>query len=231
MVTCNHMPLRRVILELASKPLVDAGFVPASFFRHNESIEILHIYAFEPRERMLLVRVLRSGKALSEKEVQRQRESLRRRYHLRDFEILQVADDGRTYVALLRQENPGILEALLEELGVGLTPTTPTVLGKETATLSFISDAASEKRVFALLDSLRIPWRIRSRGTVRAGRGVDSTLTVRQREILSLAWNLGYFDIPARVGLQRLSNLTGLSRNSVSQHLRRGLRRLLSASL
>jgi len=56
-------------------------------------------------------------------------------------------------------------------------------------------------------------------------------LTSRQWEIMSLAWNLGYFDIPARTGLEKLAELTGLSRNTVSQHLRRGMRRILRESL
>lgn len=222
------MPLRRVTVELPSAPLLDLGFVPRSFFAHNESIEVLHVYAFQPRERVLLVRVVRPGRPLSPAAILRRRESLRKRYRLRDFEILRVDPDGRGYVALLRQENPGILEAILEDLGAGVTPTTPTVLRKDASTLSFLADEATEPMVYALLDGLRVPWRLRSRRGValpKAGGGPD--LTARQREILSLAWNLGYFDIPARADLARIATLTGLSRNAVSQHLRRALRRIL----
>jgi predicted DNA binding protein len=221
------MPLRRVTVELPSKPLLEAGFIPRSFFAHNEAIEVLHVYAFQPRERVLLVRVERSGPRLSEPEIQRRRDSLRRRYHLRDFEILRVAEDGRTYVALLRQENPSILEEILQDLGAGVTPTTPTVLRKDVSTLSFVADATTEKEVFTLLDGLGVRWRLKGRHAVRFGREPLADLTPRQRELLSLAWNLGYFDIPARADLQKLAALTGLSRNTVSQHLRRGMRRIL----
>jgi len=73
---------------------------------------------------------------------------------------------------------------------------------------------------------------LRSRRAIRhGGINADDGLTSRQREILSLAWNLGYFDIPARTGLEKLAELTGLSRNTVSQHLRRGMRRILRESL
>ncbi len=221
------MPLRRVTVELPSRPLLEAGFVPKAFFAHNESVELLHVYAFQPRERVLLVRVVRSGRPLSEREIIRRRESLRRRYRLRDFEILRVGEDGRTYVALLRQENPGILEQILEDLGAGVSPTTPTVLRKDVSLLSFVSDDATEKEVFTLLDGLGYPWRLKGRQLVRLGRESEVDLTPRQRELLSLAWNLGYFDIPARTDLRKLSELTGLSRNTVSQHLRRGMRRIL----
>jgi len=221
------MPLHRVTVDLPTKPLLEAGLVPKSFFVHNDSIEILHVYGFQPRERLLLVRIARRGPPLSSEEIHRRRESFRRRYRLRDFEVLRIEGGGHAYVALLRQENPGILEEILEDLGAGVTPTTPTILRRDTSTLSFLADEATEKEVFALLDGLGTGWRLRGRHAVPMGRSQSPDLTSRQRELLSLAWNLGYFDIPARVDLGKLAALTGLSRNTVSQHLRRGLRHIL----
>lgn len=225
------MALSRISLDLPSAPLVEAGLLPPSFFRHNESVEILRVYAFQPRERMLLVRVTRIGPPWTEAEIARQRDTLRRRYRLRDFEIVEVGPEGRTYVAVLRQRNPGILEELLEELGAGVTPTTPTVVGRDRATLSFLADAQAERRILGLLRSLDIPFELKSRTPFRGSIGASADLTARQREILSLAWNLGYFDIPSRAGLERIAGLTGLSRNTVSQHLRRAVRHLLRASI
>ena len=225
------MALSRISLELLSRPLVEAGLLPRAFFRHNESVEILRVYAFQPRERMLLVRVARSGPTRSREEIARQRESLRRRYGLRDFEIVEVGADGRSYTALLRQQNPGILEDLLEELGAGVTPTTPTVIGRERATLSFLADAASETREIQLLRNLGIRFELKSRTPFRGRTHAGGDLTARQREILSLAWNLGYFDIPARADLRKIADLTGVSRNSAIQHLRRALRHILEETV
>lgn len=225
------MALSRISLDLPSRPLVEAGLLPRAFFRHNESVEILRVYAFAPRERMLLARVTRSGPPRSRDEIARQRDALRRRYRLRDFELVEVGADGRTYTALLRQMNPGILEDLLEELGTGVAPTTPTVIGRDRTTLSFLADAAAEKRVFQLLANLGIRFQLKSRAAFRGTAAEGSELTARQREVLSLAWNLGYFDIPARADLRKIAELTGLSRNTVSQHIRRALRHILKESV
>ncbi len=226
------MPLRRLTIDLPSELLVREGVVPAAFFDHNESVEILRVYAFQPRERVLLVRVVRTGPPRTAEDLRRSRDRLRRRYRLRDFEVLRVEDAGRAYIALLRQDNPSALEAILEDLGAGVTPTTPTVIRQDTATLSFLVDDKTAKSMFALLDRLGVRWQLRGRTAIRHGAlSTDDELTSRQREILSLAWNLGYFDIPSRAGLNKLSELTGLSRNTVSQHLRRGLRRILRESL
>jgi predicted DNA binding protein len=222
------MAFWRISLELPSGPLIETGLAPAGFFRHNESIEILRVYSFQPKERLLLARIARSGPPRTKAEIARQRETLRRRYQLRDFDIVDVGADGRTYVALLRQENPGILEDLLEELGAGVTPIPPTLLRKDRAILSFVADDRAKRRVFTLLEGLGIRWKLRASEAIRTPASPsDVVLTARQQELLSLAWNLGYFDVPARTDLARLAALTGLSRNVISQHLRRGMRRIL----
>ncbi len=226
------MAFWRISLEMPSAPLVDAGVLPRAFFRHNASVEILRVYAFQPREQMFLARVTRTGPPRTEAEIGRQRESLRRRYGLRDFEIVQVGPQGRTYVALLRQRTPGILEALLEEYGARVTPTPPMVVGPDRAILTFLADEAAERAILGLLKGLHIRFELKSRRRVRRGTpDAEEGLTARQREILSLAWNLGYFDVPTRVGLDKLASLTGMSRNTVSQHVRRGLRRILRERL
>lgn len=222
------MAFWRISLEMPSATLLDAGVLPRAFFRHNESVEILRVYAFQPREQMFLARITRTGPAWTPEGIARRRESLRRRYGLRDFEIVEVGPSGRTYVALLRQETPGVLEDLLEELGARVTPIPPMIVGRERAVLTFVADEEAERAILGLLATLDVRYVLRSRQRVRRGTSeLGDALTARQREVLSLAWNLGYFDIPARVGLDKIASLTGMSRNTISQHLRRGMRRIL----
>ncbi len=226
------MAFWRVSIDLPTRPLLDAGLLPPAFFRHNESIEILRVYAFQPREQMVLARISRVGRPWTEGEIAHQRTELQRRYRLRDFEIVDVGPEGRTYTTLLRQKTPGILEDLVEELGARVTPTPPTVIGKDRAVLTFIADEEALRSILGLLESLRVPFRLKSRQPARPTEsGGAEVLTARQREVLSLAWNLGYFEVPARVGLAKVAALTGMSRNAVSQHLRRGIRRILRERL
>lgn len=48
-----------------------------------------------------------------------------------------------------------------------------------------------------------------------------SALTQGQRKTLSVAHDVGYFDFPRRVGSAELSKALGLSKSTVSEHLRR----------
>ncbi len=54
-------------------------------------------------------------------------------------------------------------------------------------------------------------------------------LTLKQEQMLKLAWRLGFFDFPRKITLQKLSRLTGLSPATVAEVLRSGLKKLVSS--
>src|SRR5436189_6461822 len=114
------MALRRVTIEMPSDVLVQQGVVPRVFFDHNESVEILRLYAFQPRERLLLVRVLRSGPRRTAADLLAARDSLRRRYPLRHFERPRAGDRRSAYISLLRPGKPGLPQVPRAEFRAGV---------------------------------------------------------------------------------------------------------------
>lgn len=56
-------------------------------------------------------------------------------------------------------------------------------------------------------------------------------LTKRQRDTLALAYERGYFDEPRRASLEELAEELGISQSAVSGRLRRGIDRLVGATL
>lgn len=57
--------------------------------------------------------------------------------------------------------------------------------------------------------------------------GLMDGLTIRQIEALMLAIERGYFDSPARVSADEMARLTGLSRSTLMEHLRKAEGKLL----
>jgi predicted DNA binding protein len=55
------------------------------------------------------------------------------------------------------------------------------------------------------------------------------TLTSRQRNIVEIALEEGYFDYPRRITLRQLSKKVGVSASTVSEVLRRAEKKILSA--
>lgn len=63
------------------------------------------------------------------------------------------------------------------------------------------------------------------------GRTADADLTPAQREILSRAVEVGYFDIPRETTLRGLGDEVGVSGQAASERLRRGMETLVRGSL
>jgi len=56
-------------------------------------------------------------------------------------------------------------------------------------------------------------------------------LTFRQREVIELAYKLGYYDIPRRITLEELSEILDISPRAVSEILRRAEKKILERVL
>ncbi|HYM38540.1 MAG TPA: helix-turn-helix domain-containing protein [Thermoplasmata archaeon] len=61
---------------------------------------------------------------------------------------------------------------------------------------------------------------------IRSARGSGS-LTERQERVLSLAFELGYFDFPKKIGLTELARKLGVSKAALSETLRTGEEKIL----
>lgn len=56
-------------------------------------------------------------------------------------------------------------------------------------------------------------------------------LTIRQREVLETAYEMGYYEVPRRTSADRIARRLDLDRSTVTEHLQRAERNLLSAVL
>lgn len=56
-------------------------------------------------------------------------------------------------------------------------------------------------------------------------------LTDKQHEALRVGWDLGYFDVPRRIGIEELSDELGVTHQAVSERLRRGQATLIQEAL
>lgn len=59
----------------------------------------------------------------------------------------------------------------------------------------------------------------------------NTVLSEQERKLLQLAVDEGYFEVPRRITLDELSNLSGLTDVETSQRLRRALNGHLQATL
>lgn len=92
-----------------------------------------------------------------------------------------------------------------------------TVLGSDDAFMGLVRS----------LRRKRIPFEVRMQKRLED----TDLLTTRQEQILSVAFERGYFDFPKRVGLKELASETGVRTSTLAEILRRGQRKILGEYL
>ena len=84
----------------------------------------------------------------------------------------------------------------------------------------------------AKLRSLRIRYGVRSVGVAEFGdQSPLSALTRRQRDVLSTAYRLGYYEVPRRADSARVARSLHLAKSTTVEHLRKAEKRLLDRLL
>jgi predicted DNA binding protein len=81
-----------------------------------------------------------------------------------------------------------------------------------------------------LVESLEkkcIPVEVKSRRTLED----SDLLTTRQEQLLSIAFERGYFDFPKKIGLEELASLVGIRASTLAEILRRGQRKIVGEYL
>ena len=224
--------MKRLEITVPLRLIEDLGILSEQFFRNNESVEVLQSFSVRPQVAGLFVRVRRRGPFKNPETVHREARSIQNRYHLERFEVLSADVRRGEYVAWILWRIPSAIRTALSE---GLTGIVPLEIAKGTpdeARVALLASEAALPRLRDALDRLGAPYRVRA---VRAAPATTwqplEKLTARQRDLLQLAYRLGYYDSPAKVPLDRIAGLVGISRAGLSKHLRVAERKLLDAAL
>jgi predicted DNA binding protein len=83
------------------------------------------------------------------------------------------------------------------------------------------NDRCRERDVSVTVDHLR---------SADADGGGPVSLTEKQRELLTVAYEEGYFDVPRRISQDELADRLGVSKSAISQRLRRAIAQLCGSA-
>jgi predicted DNA binding protein len=105
--------------------------------------------------------------------------------------------------------------------------TSVSVSSKENAHWTVLGSDDSFRELTAALDRLRIPVEVKLK------RQLEDTdlLTTRQEQILTMAFERGYFDFPKKRGLKEIAAETGIKASTLDEILRRGQKKVMGEYL
>src|SRR2546422_909319 len=108
----------------------------------------------------------------------------------------------------------------------------PSKAGPRAAKAVLLASEAALPRLREVLDGLGARYAVRSVLSAPATTLRPlAALTARQRDFLALAHRLGYYESPAKVSLERIAGLVGVSKQALSKHLRVAERKVLATAL
>lgn len=121
-----------------------------------------------------------------------------------------------------------VIDAIVDRHGV--VRAAEAAAGRWQFTLKFTrADAVADFRTYA--DEHDLAMRLRRLDTAPAAAGRGYGLTDEQREVMTVALEKGYFDVPREAQLEDLADALDISTNSVSERLRRATKRLAAATV
>ena len=146
------------------------------------------------------------------------------------MEVLSVIkSDGDDHTCLVKYYEPPGSEDASEDFDMDLVYTTPSLISEERFVMSAIGDDMDLAR---FMDGVRKHvGEVTKMSLTRAAyqrRDILTVLTDRQREVLTVANQYGYYDYPRGVSSEKLAARVGISKPVMLQHLRKAEKRIMA---
>jgi len=211
--------LRRLILECSVEEL--GRYLGArSELEHLESFEVIKLLKEEPNEWAMICKVKLKQQGISFEKILRDESA--------QIQLLQIEKDGSQI--LFMKHKPNRLATGVFATGGFLSIPLEISGGKIRA--SFLGSALELKRLLRLIDNEGIHFRIASNSDANFSQDSPlSSLTEKQRKVITSAYRLGYYDIPKKVSSEELASRLHIREATYVRHRIKAERRLLGSLL
>ncbi|UCG04548.1 MAG: helix-turn-helix domain-containing protein [Candidatus Heimdallarchaeota archaeon] len=212
--------MRKVTIHLSPKFLFE--FIPNEFFKTCERVEGKAILKYD----------LGKGVKIVVSEIH-----MKPGFMIKDMKIppaltlLDVLEKKRNkYVCLVKVEYSDEKLEFIKLFDLkNIIFDLPASLSEDKLSFSFIGDTETIKELLKLIESLG-PITIDSVQKYPLSElNIFSPLTERQQEIITLAKQTGYYEIPRKISTEELSNKLGISKSTLTEHLRKAENRIVSS--
>lgn len=209
--------MRRITVELSPEVVSEFGFETV-WLGQVSRCDVVYILKYDKQSFAGVVRIQMRDKNSSPAE-------LAGRYGLEGIEVLY--EDSGIYTCILSETLPrqppkwfGGFEMLLD---------TPLLLSEGKCVLSFLVEEKNYKKVMSSISGI-VTKVTRQEHVGRDFLEPFPPLTERQRQIVKLARELGYFEIPRKTSSDRIAEILGISKAAFLEHLRK-VERVVFSSL
>jgi hypothetical protein len=208
--------MRRLVYEV----YIGQRFLAGPLSQNVKSVEVLNILRHDRTEVSVICRV--EFKDLSSRS-------------------RNLFDDNKAEIHLLEKEKKGVytffVKRKLPNPPKGINPrsvylSVPWRVENGTGTATLLGNAEQIRGMLKGLQKGGISYKVISLTDAKfSSSSLVSLLTSKQRKALTTAFNLGYYDLPRRIGSDELSRKLGISNPTFVAHRRKAERQLLAEIL
>jgi len=138
-----------------------------------------------------------------------------------------VAEKEETYLYLVDFTAPGLPD--MSEQSEDIVGTCdPNVDDEGEATVSLVGDQKAIRDLLRRYEDAGMSPELRSLGEYDGDEDALASLTQRQRETVETAYEMGFYDVPREASTDEVAERLGLDSSTVSEHLQRAEKNLLS---
>lgn len=145
------------------------------------------------------------------------------------FEVLEMIEENGNEVLCLIKANaaPGF-DDLKQKADLDLKMVPPMRMSGEKITYSFVGEDDQIAKMVALLKEIGGEFKVSVRQASFENSDLLSVLTDKQRSLMLLAKDMGYYEYPRRTRTEDLAKAAGLSTSTLVEHLRKSEVRLMA---
>jgi hypothetical protein len=145
------------------------------------------------------------------------------------FEVLEmIEDDGREVLCLIKANAVPGFDNLKQKADLDLKMVPPMRLTKEKVTYSFVGEDDQIVKMIELAKQVGEGLKVSVHQASFESGDLLSVLTEKQRSLMVMAKDMGYYEYPRRTSTGELARAAGLSTSTVIEHLRKSEVRLMA---
>jgi len=153
---------------------------------------------------------------------------LTRHLDITKLEILTRLEDGSFIAYVAGKADARWIEIDSSKYGYLLAPE----ITQKSLRKTIIGTRIQVERMLSRLENAGMPFEIISAGEARfSPDSLFMSLTRSQRKTINEAYNSGYFDVPRKTNSRKLARSLGISKSTLSEHLRKAEKHLLAQIL
>lgn len=209
--------MRRILLEISKNFIDPMGF--RELMEHVERLEIIHIYRYD-KKNLTAIQLFRMKDPLFHPK------NLIGKSGILYLEVLEENEKENEYVCLVRTHHDAGFHAIFEDFNLLLD--FPLIITQTIIKLALICPEFQLSQIIEHLKNV-VPndHKILNISPIkRETKDLKSILTEKQIEVMSVAVNKGYFEIPRKISSKDLANLFEISPSALNEHIRKVERKI-----